>query len=125
LAAPDSRVYCFVGDGGLNMSLGELETVSRLGLPITVVVFNDSTLSLIKAKQKAHGHGGSAAVRYSRTDFAAVAAGMGIPSATVSVEAELQAALVTSDGGPQLLDVRVHPDTYRHVIDVVRNGAAG
>jgi acetolactate synthase-1/2/3 large subunit len=123
LAAPDARVYCFVGDGGLNMSLGELETVARLRLPITVVVFNDNTLSLIKAKQKPHGHGGSAAVQYSRTDFAAVAAGMGIPSAAVSVEADLAAALARDDAGPRLLDVRVHPDTYRHVIDVVRNGA--
>jgi acetolactate synthase-1/2/3 large subunit len=125
LATADARIYCFVGDGGLAMSLGELETISRLRLPITVVVFNDSTLSLIKAKQKPHGHGGSAAVQYSRTDFAAVAAGMGIPSVTVGVEAELQAALAPNDAGPQLLDVRVHPDTYRHVIDVVRNGVAG
>jgi thiamine pyrophosphate-dependent acetolactate synthase large subunit-like protein len=85
-------------------------------------VFNDNTLSLIKAKQKPHGHGGTGAVQYSRTDFAAVAAGMGIPSATVSVEADLEAALATDGPGPQLLDVRVHPDSYRHVIDVVRNG---
>jgi hypothetical protein len=48
---------------------------------------------------------------------------MGIPSAAVSVEADLEAALRTDDAGPRLLDVRVHPDTYRHVIDVVRNGA--
>jgi acetolactate synthase I/II/III large subunit len=122
LATRDARVYCFVGDGGLNMSLGELETVARLQLPITVVVFNDNTLSLIKAKQKPRGHGGSGAVQYSRTDFAAVAAGMGIRGATVSVEAELHAALAADDAGPQLLDVRVHADTYRHVIDVVRNG---
>jgi acetolactate synthase-1/2/3 large subunit len=122
LATRDARVYCFVGDGGLNMSLGELETTARLQLPITVVVFNDNTLSLIKAKQKPHGHGGSAAVQYSRTDFAAVATGLGIRGATVNVEAELHAALAADDAGPQLLDVRVHADTYRHVIDVVRNG---
>jgi acetolactate synthase-1/2/3 large subunit len=122
LAIPAARTYCFVGDGGLNMTLGELETVARLQLPITVIVFNDNTLSLIKAKQKPHGHGGTGAVQYSRTDFAAVAAGMGIPSATVSVEADLEAALATDGPGPQLLDVRVHPDSYRHVIDVVRNG---
>jgi acetolactate synthase-1/2/3 large subunit len=124
LATPDARIYCFVGDGGLNMTLGELETVARLRLPITVIVFNDNTLSLIKAKQKPHGHGGSGAVRYSRTDFAAVAAGMGIPGVAVDDEAHLQAALTTDEAGPQLLDVRVHPDTYRHVIDVVRNGVA-
>jgi hypothetical protein len=48
---------------------------------------------------------------------------MGIRATTVSVEAELDAALAADDAGPQLLDVRVHPDTYRHVLDVVRNGA--
>jgi acetolactate synthase-1/2/3 large subunit len=122
LATRDARVYCFVGDGGLNMSLGELETIARLQLPITVVVFNDNTLSLIKAKQKGHGHGGSRAVQYSRTDFATVAAGMGIRGTAVSTEAELQAALAGDDASPHLLDVRVDPDSYGHVIDVVRNG---
>jgi acetolactate synthase-1/2/3 large subunit len=122
LATRDTRVYCFVGDGGLSMSLGELETIARLRLPITVVVFNDDTLSLIKAKQKPSGHGGPTAVQYSRTDFATVAAGLGIRAASVTVAAELHAALASEDTGPQLLDVRVHPDTYRHVIDVVREG---
>jgi hypothetical protein len=51
-----------------------------------------------------------------------VAAGLGIRGATANVEAELHAALAADDAGPQLLDVRVHADTYRHVIDVVRNG---
>lgn len=123
LARPDTRVYCFVGDGGLQMCLGELETISRLQLPVTLVVFNDRTLSLIKVKQKTRGHGGSAAVQYSQTDFAAVASGMGIRAATVNTEAALREALGAELPGPQLLDVRVHPDTYRHVIDVVRNGA--
>jgi len=40
-----------VGDGGLGMTLAELETVARLDLPITVVVFDDAGLSLIKIKQ--------------------------------------------------------------------------
>lgn len=124
LATPDARVYCFVGDGGLSMSLGELETVARLRLPITVIVFNDNTLALIKAKQEPRGHGGPAAVQYSRTDFATVAAGMNIRGTTVNVEAELRAALASEDAGPQLIDVRVDADTYRHVIDVVRNGVA-
>lgn len=122
LARPDERVYCFVGDGGLQMCLGELETIARLGLSITVVVFNDRTLSLIKAKQRSEGHGGLAAVQYAETDFAMVAAGMGIGSTVVRTEAELAAALTGSESGPLLLDVRVNADSYRHVIEVVRNG---
>ena len=122
LARPEVRVYCFVGDGGLQMCLGELETIARLGLAITVVVFNDRTLSLIKAKQRPNGHGGLGAVQYTETDFALVAAGMGIASTAVQTEAELAVALLASEPGPHLLDVRVNADSYRHVIEVVRNG---
>jgi acetolactate synthase I/II/III large subunit len=50
LARPGSPVVCFVGDGGLGMTLAELETVVRLDLDITVVVFNDGALSLIEIK---------------------------------------------------------------------------
>ncbi|MDT4911436.1 MAG: acetolactate synthase large subunit, partial [Pseudonocardiales bacterium] len=122
LARPGTRIYCFVGDGGLQMCLGELETIARLELPITVVVFNDRTLSLIKAKQRSEGHGGLGAVQYSRTDFAGVATAMGIPSATVHDTTELAAALSHERSGPLLLDVAVDADSYRHVIDIVRNG---
>jgi acetolactate synthase-1/2/3 large subunit len=123
LARPAVRVYCFVGDGGLQMCLGELETLGRLGLDVTVVVFNDRTLSLIKAKQRAIGHGGAGAVQYADTDFAAVARGMGVPGHRIDDDAALSAALAQPLDGPALFDVRVHADAYRHVIDVVRNGA--
>lgn len=40
----------FAGDGGLGMCSGELETLRRLDLDVTVVVFNDAALSLIEIK---------------------------------------------------------------------------
>ena len=66
LARPGVPVVCMVGDGGLAMTLAELETVARLQLPITVVVFDDAALSLIEVKQKP-GQGGSDAVRFARS----------------------------------------------------------
>jgi acetolactate synthase I/II/III large subunit len=122
LARPGRRVVCFVGDGGLGMTIGELETVHRLGLPVTVVVFNDSRLSLIAIKAKPQGHGGEGAVGYTDTDFAAVAAGYGLAAQRVSTAAELDAALHASFArtGPTLLDVRVDPAGYPHVLNAVR-----
>ena len=70
---PDRRVVCLTGDGGLGMALAELETLARLRLDVLVVVFNDSTLSLIAIKQRSEGHGGVGAVRYRPTDYAAIA----------------------------------------------------
>ena len=125
LARPDVRVFCFVGDGGLQMCSGELETLARLDLPVTVVVFNDSALSLIRVKQRSHGHGGAGAVAYTRTDFAALAGAMGVPGRRAADERELEAALTERVAGPLLIDVTVDPDTYRRVIEVTRNAHLG
>lgn len=124
---PRRRIYCFVGDGGLGMVLAELETVARLQLPITVIVFNDSTLTLIELKQKAQGHGGTNAVGYRATDFAMIAAAVGIRSDRIEDLTQLTAHLADSSPvhGPEVLDVLVDSSAYRHVIDVVRLGAEG
>jgi acetolactate synthase-1/2/3 large subunit len=122
LAYPDRRVVCLVGDGGLGMALAELETVARLNLSITIVVFNDSLLSLIAVKQKAEGHGGQNAVRYRETDFAMIGAAYGIASFGASSLPELDAALTTAlaDRGPSLIDVVIDPSSYPHVIRAIR-----
>jgi acetolactate synthase-1/2/3 large subunit len=122
LRSPAVRVFCFVGDGGLGMVLAELETLARLALRVTVVVFNDSLLSLIKIKQKPHGHGGEAAVAYRATDFAAVARGCGVTASRVTTETELTDAATKSltEPGPVLLDVLLDPGGYPHVLDAIR-----
>lgn len=127
LVHPDRRTYCFVGDGGLGMVLAELETVARLRLPITVIVFNDSTLTLIELKQKSEGNGGPKAVKYRATDFAMIAQAVGIPAQHVEDLPQLAATLQDTSPlrGPEVLDVLVDSRSYRHVIDVVRHGSEG
>jgi acetolactate synthase-1/2/3 large subunit len=122
LARAGRRVVCFVGDGGIGMGLAELETLARLDLPVTVVVFNDSTLTLIALKQRAEGHGGSAAVRYADTNFAGIAASMGVAAETVSTAADYARAVVHSARTPRpyLLDVRIDPAGYPQIMDSIR-----
>jgi acetolactate synthase-1/2/3 large subunit len=119
LARPERRVVCFVGDGGLGMVLSELELLARLDLDITVVVFNDATLSLIRLKQ-AEGQGGRAAVGYGQVDFATVAEAMGVTGTAVSDVDGLRAALSLGVGHPRLVDARIDPDSYAHVMAAVR-----
>lgn len=122
LARPGRRIICFTGDGGLGMSLGELETLARLGLAVTVVVFNDSRLSLIAIKAKPQGNGGENAVAYHETDFATVASGYGIRGTRVTNEKELTEALRHSFAhlGPTLLDVRIDASGYAEILDAIR-----
>jgi acetolactate synthase I/II/III large subunit len=126
LCTPGVPVVAFTGDGGLGMTLMEIETAARLRLRVVVVVFNDATLSLIKIKQRPAGHGGPEAVGYRPTSFAAAATALGAAGAAVSdaagLAAELAAAL--NRDGPTVIDASVDPGTYPAVMDLTR-GEAG
>ncbi len=126
LCAPQVPVVAFTGDGGLGMTLAEVETAVRLGLRIVVVVFNDAALSLIQIKQRPAGQGGEEAVRYRRTDFAAAAIAMGAAGAAVGTERDLAAALAGAlrRPGPTVIDASVDPACYPAVMDLSR-GPAG
>lgn len=119
VARPGRPVVALVGDGGLAMSMAELETIGRLSLPITVVVFNDAALSLIEIKQR-DGHGGPAAVRYRETDFAAIARASGIDGVEARSVREVRAALEGDWMSPRLIDARIDPASYRALIEATR-----
>jgi acetolactate synthase-1/2/3 large subunit len=122
LARPGRRVVCLTGDGGIGMALAELETAVRLALPITVVVFNDSALSLIEVKQRPEGHGGTDAVRYGDIDFAATAVACGGGGRRVRTSSELEEALTDAQrrDGVFVVDAAVDPSGYRDVLEVIR-----
>ena len=52
LADPGRVVVAFMGDGGLEMVLGELITLRDLGLPVIVMVFVDASLALIEKTKR-------------------------------------------------------------------------
>ncbi|MDA9128944.1 acetolactate synthase large subunit [Candidatus Gracilibacteria bacterium] len=52
---PNQNVVCVTGDGGLVMNLGDLETIVRLQLDITIVILNNSSYGMIKWKQQGGG----------------------------------------------------------------------
>jgi acetolactate synthase-1/2/3 large subunit len=119
LARPGLPVICMAGDGGLGMTLAELETVARLGLPITVVVFNDAALSLIEIKQTA-GQGDERAVRYGLVDFAGVAAAMGIDAFVAETAGDVDRAVEAGWNRPRLIDARIDPTPYGGLIKATR-----
>jgi acetolactate synthase-1/2/3 large subunit len=122
LARPGRPVIAFTGDGGLGMTLMELETAVRLRLPVVVIVFNDAALSLIKIKQLPEGQGGDEATGYRRTSFAAVATAMGAAAACADRPEQLAAALTAALAreGPTLIDARVDPGGYPGILDLTR-----
>lgn len=121
LASPDRSVLSLTGDGGLQMMLAELETLQRLQLPVCVTVFNDSELTLIKLKQR-DGQGDQRAIRYGASNFAAIAEGFGMLATVVDNAENLHEAFRSAldARAPYLIDVRIDPTEYRHIMAVSR-----
>lgn len=55
MADPDRHVIAVLGDGGLEMGLGELATLRDTQTAVTIVVFQDESLALIELKQDQAG----------------------------------------------------------------------
>ena len=52
LLRPDRKVVVVTGDGGFMMNSQEIETANRLGVALTVVIFNNGRLGSIEFKQR-------------------------------------------------------------------------
>ncbi|MEM5403985.1 ubiquinone-dependent pyruvate dehydrogenase [Paraburkholderia unamae] len=100
------QVVSLSGDGGLSMLLGDLLTARQLGLPIKVVVFNNSLLGFVSMELKAAGYL-DANVDLDKTDFAAIAQGAGIYATRVEESEDPAGALKAAFAhpGPALVDV--------------------
>jgi acetolactate synthase-1/2/3 large subunit len=111
IARPQSKCVAVMGDGSFGFACGEMETIARLGLPVTLVVVSNAVYGWIKAGQKT-GYGGRYfSVDFNRTDHAAVAAAFGIRSWRVEDPSKLNATLAEAfaHGGPTLVDVICQP----------------
>ncbi|MFK7988974.1 MAG: thiamine pyrophosphate-binding protein [Sandaracinaceae bacterium] len=98
LAEPTRRVVALMGDGGLEMVLGEVATLRELGLAIGVLVVDDRSLALIEKKQRALGHP-NAGVDFGGTDFVAVARAFGGEAARIESREDLEAHLSSAPEG--------------------------
>jgi acetolactate synthase-1/2/3 large subunit len=111
IGRPDVKCVAVMGDGSFAMACGELETLARLRLPITLVVIANDTFGWIKAGQKAGFGGRYYSVDFSTTDHAAVAAAFGLETCRVTRPDALEGALARAfaSDAPTLVDVVTQP----------------
>lgn len=109
LAYPERRVRCFIGDGSLGMTLGDLESIARFAPNVTIVVFNDHAYGNIKQEEQyKFGDGHCYAVDlYPQADYAGVAKALGLGAERICTAEEITAAMERADAhnGPYLIDV--------------------
>ena len=111
-ARPDKLVFAVVGDGGFQMSIPELATITSFGLPIKIVVMNNGYLGMIRQWQELfYNNRLSAAELDCFPDAEKLAGAYGFKGRTIEKPSELAAALeaAVKEPGPYLLNVRVSP----------------
>jgi acetolactate synthase-1/2/3 large subunit len=89
----DRPVVALVGDGGLAMTMAELETAVRVGARVVVVVFDNERYGTIRMWQERRGTGVGVATELGAVDFAAIARACGARGARVEKDAEFEPAL--------------------------------
>ena len=89
----DRPVVALVGDGGMGMTMAELETAVRVGARVVVVVFDNERYGTIRMWQERRGTGEGVATELGSVDFAAIARGLGARGVRVERDAEVEPAL--------------------------------
>ena len=108
---PDRPVIAMCGDGGLSMLMGDLITIKNYNLPVKVVVFNNSSLGMVKLEMLVAGLP-DFATDSQAVDYAAVGKALGIRSVRVEDPTKLESVFTTEmeRPGPCVIDVVTDPN---------------
>lgn len=111
LACPERQVIALCGDGGLSMTLGDLQTVVQYQLPIKVIVFNNRSLGMVKLEMEVDGLP-DWQTDMLNPDFAQVAEAMGMTGCTVHNPEEVLPTLLKAFAldGPVLVNIITDPN---------------
>ena len=108
LVHPDRKVVALCGDGGFLMNSQELETATRVGANITVVIWRDDGYGLIDWKQR-NEFGRPFGVEFGNPDFVAYAKSFGMAAFRPETAADLYPTLMRALAvdGPSLVEVPI------------------
>jgi acetolactate synthase-1/2/3 large subunit len=114
LASNGRRVVALTGDGGFNMSLGELETARRMGLSFAIIVFNNAASGYVKALQHLmYGKDAYQSSDLAETNYAKVSEALGCIGLRVENPEDLAQAFargLEATNVPVVIDVVVTRD---------------
>ena len=122
---PEKQVVNIAGDGSFHMNCNELSTLSKYGIPVIELIFNNQVLGMVRQWQKLfYGGRFSQTTLEKKTNYELLAEAFGVKALTISspeeVESVLKEALATE--GPVLINCHIDPDC--NVLPMVPAGAS-
>ncbi|MEN4762459.1 biosynthetic-type acetolactate synthase large subunit [Chryseobacterium sp. C39-AII1] len=109
MANPEKHVICIAGDGGFQMNIQELGTISQFNIGVKMIVLNNSFLGMVRQWQELFHDRRYSFVDITSPDFPAVAKAYGINGKHVQQREELKSSLkeMLETEGAYLLEVKV------------------
>ena len=124
LGALHRTTVAVIGDGGLQMKIQELGTISNENIPVKIVLLNNNFLGMVRQWQELFFEKRYSFVEMSNPDFGMIVKGYGIPYEKVDKQEELPLAVerMLKCSGPYFLEVVVEKED--NVFPMVPAGCA-
>ena len=125
-AAPGCPITCIIGDGGLQLCLGELATVVRHQLPLKILLFNNHSHGIQKQTLETWLDGNYVGVDPSSglglSDFPNVAKAMGLPVVSISKSSDIVRKLKEAYAMPGPVFCNIEIDPNQKLYPVLKSG---
>jgi acetolactate synthase I/II/III large subunit len=124
LGRPDREVVLMCGDGGFQMTMQELGTISQYQIGVKIIILNNNYLGMVRQWQELFFDKRYSFTKLQNPDFVKLAGAFSIPSRKVTVRGELTSAIseMIDHEGPYLLEVVVEKED--NVFPMVPAGAS-
>lgn len=121
----ERRVVALVGDGGMGMTLAEVETAVREGAHVVAIVFDNERYGMIRGYQDRAGSPTAPGTDLGPLDFAAAARACGARGMRVETDAAFESALRTAlaASGPSVIQVALDRRWVSVDLPAYREGA--
>jgi acetolactate synthase-1/2/3 large subunit len=124
IGRPDREVFAMVGDGGFQMTIQELGTISQYEIGVKVIVLNNNFLGMVRQWQQLFFEKRYSFTEMKNPDFVGIAKAYGLASQKVTSRDQLDSAIqeMIDHKGPYVLEVVVEQED--NVFPMIPTGAS-
>jgi acetolactate synthase-1/2/3 large subunit len=123
-ACPEKEVWVIVGDGGFQMTAGELATIAQEKIKINIAVINNGYLGMVRQWQEFFYERNYEATPMVSPDFVKLADAHGIAGLTVRTRGEVAEAVNTARSAPGAFLLNFKVEKEDSVYPMVSTGSA-
>ena len=124
IGRPDRTVFSMSGDGGFQMTIQELGTISQYNLDVKIIILNNNFLGMVRQWQQLFFEKRYSFTEMKNPDFVGIAEAYGLASQKVTSRDQLEDAIqeMLDHNGPYVLEVVVEQED--NVFPMIPTGAS-